>query len=125
MINQTIYKIKKNANLSRVKEEIAEFQVEKDKKHKKEMEEEFGDILFSLVNYARFVDINPEDALEKTNKKFIARYYGKTRFYSNYPSKKYAKNLLKLRAKYRKILRPPLFTLIYDLKIFLENFLIK
>lgn len=37
-------------------------------------EEEFGDLLFSLVNYARFVDINPESALERTNKKFIKRF---------------------------------------------------
>lgn len=37
-------------------------------------EEEFGDLLFSLVNYARFIDINPENALEKTNKKFIKRF---------------------------------------------------
>ena len=35
---------------------------------------EFGDLLFSLVNYARFVDINPEEALERTNKKFIKRF---------------------------------------------------
>jgi len=38
------------------------------------MEEEFGDVLFSLVNYARFVDINPENALAKTNNKFIKRF---------------------------------------------------
>ena len=38
------------------------------------MEQEFGDILFALINYARFVNINPEDALEKTNKKFISRF---------------------------------------------------
>ena len=38
------------------------------------MEEEFGDVLFSLINYARFLNINPEDALEKTNKKFIKRF---------------------------------------------------
>ena len=35
---------------------------------------EFGDVLFSLVNYARFRDINPEEALERTNKKFIHRF---------------------------------------------------
>ena len=35
---------------------------------------EFGDLLFSLVNYARFVDIDPEEALERTNKKFIKRF---------------------------------------------------
>ena len=37
-------------------------------------EGEFGDLLFSLINYARFININPEDALEKTNKKFIKRF---------------------------------------------------
>ena len=37
-------------------------------------EAEFGDLLFSLVNYARFVGINPENALERTNKKFIDRF---------------------------------------------------
>lgn len=37
-------------------------------------EKEFGDLLFSLINYARFIDINPENALEKTNKKFIKRF---------------------------------------------------
>jgi uncharacterized protein YabN with tetrapyrrole methylase and pyrophosphatase domain len=35
---------------------------------------EFGDLLFSLVNYARFIDIDPEEALERTNKKFIKRF---------------------------------------------------
>jgi len=38
------------------------------------MEEEFGDLLFSLINYSRFVDINPENALAKTNNKFKARF---------------------------------------------------
>jgi XTP/dITP diphosphohydrolase len=38
------------------------------------MEAEFGDVLFSLVNYARFLKINPENALERTNKKFIGRF---------------------------------------------------
>jgi XTP/dITP diphosphohydrolase len=38
------------------------------------MEDEFGDLLFSLINYARFKGINPEDALEKTNRKFIYRF---------------------------------------------------
>ncbi len=37
-------------------------------------EKEFGDLLFSLINYARFININPENALEKTNKKFIKRF---------------------------------------------------
>ena len=38
------------------------------------MEDEFGDVLFSLVNYARFLKINPENALERTNKKFKKRF---------------------------------------------------
>ena len=41
---------------------------------KEKMEEEFGDLLFSLVNYARFLQIDAESALEKTNKKFIHRF---------------------------------------------------
>lgn len=57
----------------KVKEELAEFKEEVDKKTDKQ-EEEFGDLLFSLVNFARFHGINPEDALEKTNKKFIKRF---------------------------------------------------
>ena len=53
----------------------AEFNVDDDQKIDKEKAEgEFGDLLFSLINYARFININPEDALEKTNKKFIKRF---------------------------------------------------
>ena len=37
-------------------------------------EDEFGDVLFSLINYARFVDVDPETALEKTNRKFKRRF---------------------------------------------------
>jgi XTP/dITP diphosphohydrolase len=37
-------------------------------------EEEFGDLLFALINYARFIDVNPDDALERTNRKFIHRF---------------------------------------------------
>jgi XTP/dITP diphosphohydrolase len=59
----------------KVEEEMAEFKHEVDTNESKEkMEGEFGDVLFSLINYARFMDINPEDALEKTNKKFIKRF---------------------------------------------------
>jgi len=59
----------------KVQEEIAEFKHEMDSgaSHEK-MEGEFGDVLFSLINYARFKNINPEDALERTNKKFIKRF---------------------------------------------------
>ena len=38
------------------------------------MENEFGDVLFSMINYARFLNINPENALERTNKKFSQRF---------------------------------------------------
>ena len=38
------------------------------------VEEEFGDVLFSLINYARFLNVHPEDALEKTNRKFMHRF---------------------------------------------------
>lgn len=41
---------------------------------KQKTEEEFGDLLFALINYARFIDVNPESALERTNKKFIRRF---------------------------------------------------
>jgi XTP/dITP diphosphohydrolase len=59
----------------KVQEEIAEFKHEIDSNSSKEkMEDEFGDVLFSLINYARFKEINPEDALERTNKKFIKRF---------------------------------------------------
>jgi uncharacterized protein YabN with tetrapyrrole methylase and pyrophosphatase domain len=63
----------------KVEEEMTEFKNEfnitEDKTFDKEKAEgEFGDLLFSLVNYSRFVDINPEDALERTNKKFIKRF---------------------------------------------------
>ena len=55
----------------KVLEELNEF---KDAQTKEDQEEEFGDLLFSLINYARFKGIHPEDALEKTNKKFIYRF---------------------------------------------------
>lgn len=59
----------------KVNEEIREFHQEVDgSKDKEKVESEFGDVLFSLINYARFMDINPEDALERTNKKFISRF---------------------------------------------------
>ncbi|WP_026902572.1 nucleoside triphosphate pyrophosphohydrolase [Pedobacter glucosidilyticus] len=63
----------------KVEEELQEFKNEFNiaDKHaidKEKAENEFGDLMFSLINYARFLDINPEDALEKTNKKFIKRF---------------------------------------------------
>jgi XTP/dITP diphosphohydrolase len=43
-------------------------------KNSDKIEDEFGDLLFSLINYARFVGVNPEDALERTNRKFMKRF---------------------------------------------------
>lgn len=65
-----------NANQvwDKVKEEMEELrhEIETDATNRRK-EEEFGDLLFALVNYARFIGVNPEDALEKTNKKFRRR----------------------------------------------------
>lgn len=58
----------------KVKEELLEFETEVRSHDKEKAEKEFGDVLFSLINYARFLDINPEDALEQTNRKFISRF---------------------------------------------------
>jgi XTP/dITP diphosphohydrolase len=58
----------------KVQEELEELQVEVAKGDQNKMEAEFGDVLFSMINYARFLNINPEDALERTNKKFIKRF---------------------------------------------------
>lgn len=57
----------------KVKEELAELHVEVENKSDK-IEDEFGDVLFSMINYARFINVDPESALEKTNKKFIKRF---------------------------------------------------
>jgi XTP/dITP diphosphohydrolase len=58
----------------KVQEELAEFQDEVKGGNTEKIEAEFGDVLFSMINYARFLNINPEDALERTNKKFIKRF---------------------------------------------------
>lgn len=58
----------------KVNEELQEFQHEVKQQNQQKLEEEFGDVLFSLINYARFLHINPEDALEKTNQKFMKRF---------------------------------------------------
>lgn len=70
---------KKEQVWEKVEEELQEFKSEFNVSsgeviHKERAEGEFGDLLFSLINYARFLDINPEDALERTNKKFIKRF---------------------------------------------------
>ena len=58
----------------KVKEELNEFQLEVQKGDLKKSEQELGDVLFSLINYARFLKINPDTALEHTNRKFIQRF---------------------------------------------------
>jgi len=59
----------------KVIEELHELKHEVDNNAKKEnIEDELGDLLFALTNYARYIGVNPEDALEKTNKKFIRRF---------------------------------------------------
>lgn len=63
----------------KVEEEMEEFKAEFDLTKNSNIDQEkasgeFGDLLFSLINYARFLDINPEEALERTNKKFIKRF---------------------------------------------------
>jgi len=60
--------------LEKVKEEIGELEGELDGGVVDKIESELGDVLFSLVNYSRFLGINPENALERTNKKFINRF---------------------------------------------------
>ena len=72
----------------KVEEEIAEFKEAADKNDKAHAESEFGDVLFSLINYARFKGINPEEALERTNKKFIFRFQ-----YLEAAAKRLGKNL--------------------------------
>lgn len=59
---------------AKVQEEIGELNEAVEIKNQEEIENEFGDVLFSLINYARFININPENALERTNKKFIKRF---------------------------------------------------
>ncbi|CAM3561445.1 nucleoside triphosphate pyrophosphohydrolase [Zobellia roscoffensis] len=58
----------------KVQEELAELQEEVRINDQDKMESEFGDVMFSMVNYARFLNISPENALERTNKKFIGRF---------------------------------------------------
>ena len=58
----------------KVQEELEELKAEVQACDKLKTEQEFGDLLFSLINYSRFVGVNPEDALERTNKKFIQRF---------------------------------------------------
>lgn len=66
---------KKEQVWEKVKEELQELEQEVEGQNSQEkIEEEFGDVLFALINYARFLKIKPEHALEKTNRKFIKRF---------------------------------------------------
>jgi len=58
----------------KLQEELEELQHEVTENNQEKMEAEFGDVLFSMINYARFLKIDPENALERTNKKFIKRF---------------------------------------------------
>ncbi|MEL0263205.1 MAG: MazG family protein, partial [Flavobacteriaceae bacterium] len=58
----------------KIKEELAEFEAEYAQKNAQQMENEFGDLLFSMINFARLASLDPEAALERTNKKFIRRF---------------------------------------------------
>ena len=58
----------------KIQEELAEFQAEVAQGNTNKMEAEFGDVLFSMINYARFLKINPDTALERTNQKFTQRF---------------------------------------------------
>ncbi len=60
--------------LEKLQEELSELKVEVDNNNKDAVEAEFGDVLFSLVNYGKHLGVNAEDALERTNKKFIKRF---------------------------------------------------
>jgi XTP/dITP diphosphohydrolase len=58
----------------KVQEELTELNEEVKQNNTDNIESEFGDVLFSMINYARFIGVNPENALERTNKKFIKRF---------------------------------------------------
>ncbi len=58
----------------KVQEELQELQQEVQSGDREKIQGEFGDVLFSMINYARFLNVNPEDALERTNRKFIKRF---------------------------------------------------
>lgn len=88
----------KNQVWEKVEEELGEFKEELDNPDSPtnplKSQEEFGDLLFSLINFARFMDINPEEALERTNRKFIQRFQ-----YLEEQSKKEGKDLTTMTLK--------------------------
>lgn len=60
--------------LDKVEEELKELRIELREGTTQKIEDEFGDLMFSLINFSRFIDVNPEEALERTNRKFISRF---------------------------------------------------
>ena len=82
---------KKSQVWEKVNEELNEFEEATQEGNIEGIESEFGDLIFSLINYARFINVNPENALEKTNKKFIKRFN-----YLEKESKKDGKELNKM-----------------------------
>ncbi len=76
-------------------------------------------ICIDLDLYYRFLVHNLKVCISKNL--FIARNFGDERFYASYPQKKYMKTLLGIRKKYRLLLKPPIYTYIYDFKIYIEN----
>ena len=77
------------------------------------------EICIDLDLYYRFIVHNLKVCISK--KLFIARNYSDNRFYASYPPKKFMKTLLALRKKYRKLLKPSIYTYLYDIKIYIEN----
>jgi len=69
--------------MQKIEEELQEFYDEVNRSDKASTEAEFGDLLFSLVNYARFIGINPDDALSRANQKFRSRFAGMEKKISN------------------------------------------
>ncbi len=72
----------------KLQEELEELQHEVDVNNTSKIEAEFGDVLFSMINYARFLKVDPENALERTNKKFIKRFQ-----YLEYKAKEIGKSI--------------------------------
>lgn len=61
-------------SINKIDEEFNELKLEIEKNNKKNIEDELGDVFFSLINFSRYLNVNPIDALEKTNQKFIKRF---------------------------------------------------
>ena len=73
-VQEELGELKKELSLTEDRRQTSDKQPSSVIRHQSAVEEEFGDLLFALINYARFINVNPEDALEKTNRKFIKRF---------------------------------------------------